>query len=237
MSRHDLFGTLYDASEVAVAIRTFNFTDRRKNWERGSFVKLPREEARGRHGAKYHAANIYEYGLLVQAERVVSRAAASSVVYTAFESMKRTAESRISRLPEKERNAIRSTRTFSQQEDLWDFGGFIDHPRIYFNPDFLDRSANNALYWVFDTADVRPDPKNSGSEVAYERDLIMVRGGNSLDKAFKDLRKSYDTQHPGQTSKSWSAFGVLNVTDTLRTIDFMLEGLLDARMLERGESL
>lgn len=227
-----LLAESYTNQDVAYALELPNFVHYRKNWDRDNFVKLPRIEALGRAGSQFRLAHIYEYALMSDLQRAVSRGVASSVIFTRFREMRRSAVSRINELPPEDRRALEAGRSFIKDQDPFDFGGFVDFPGIYFDPEFLDRDPENPLFWIFDAAEAPSDGLHPGEELLQRRAVLKVRGNKGLADVFKELR-SEDLKNfvnPDLVPR-WSAFSAINVTDTLMRIDDALNLRLRGRQL------
>jgi hypothetical protein len=224
----------YDNHDAAFALDIPGFTDWRKGWERGALLALPRHDENPVR-PRYRLGHIYEFALLHELERMMSKRHAASVVKRRFRIMASRsgdAAERRAELDDGLRNIVDNNETLGKIEapppevaEAWqDFGYLVDWPLLGFSPDFLDRSPERIaapIFWVVDRdsdADEHPVP------------VTKVTGDTSLSGALAALER-HGSPYGSRMTKRFAA-RVVNVTSLLAEIDSRLKVRLDGRRLK-----
>ena len=253
MGDADIHRVTYDNADMAFVLANPNFTDFRRNAERGGFVHMPRKDENPVR-PRFRAAHIYEYALLGALSQNMTKERAGRVILRQFiEMIGSFWKTRIRELDLETAQAITYARQVPADEEttgessvgepaLW---LLRDFPQFGFDPPFLDRSperqANPLVWLLLPDAGVERRKGWPSSDGAPDSDgVAIVREPLTTKELFGALVRA-EQQRPGH-HEVYAGEPViphscvaLNVTSLLTEIDRRMQIRAHARALKGAE--
>jgi hypothetical protein len=215
----NLARAVFDSRDMAYMLSIPNYTDHERNWNREGFLNVPRPRKLGRGGAEFVLAHAYEQGILFDLIcSKVPRELAAAVVKRFFLDMLNghEASNRISKLDRDKFEALQSaTGEYSNEEDPFHFGLFVQFPEIYFMKDLMKPNPKSPLFLVFNG----------------QGHLRLVKGSESLGQAHADLWKDVARRYADPNHvEPFFTIHTVNLTGLIELIQHRLTSRLIARV-------
>lgn len=230
----DVQAASYDNADVAFALGLHNFPEFRKNLERIGAVNVPRIDDNPAR-PKFRLGHIYDYALISEFMKSMSKEQAGTVVRIFFRGMHSRAVRRFNDLPEEDREAIYHDGKQAEYADASgvkapaEYGWFADYPWLAFDQEILDRSEDRMAKPVLWVVPGDNNLSRSATGAFIGPNLNIQETCERLTETARGFYVDPDVVDPVRS------LVVVNVTDLLSEVDRRLGIRLRAKKLRGGE--